>query len=107
MSTNKYDNQFNKKFSTLKIKLDKKEKRISDIMDKALSTNRTDSAFWNGIKTQLNKEYQEINALCSEWAMVEIPSQYKFVLREQMSKAKSLKSITNKAKKAVKSHHKE
>ena len=101
MATNKYDNKLKKKFSTLKGQLTRCESRISAIMSEALSATRTDKAYWNGLKSRINKEYKKVMELCSEWANTEIPKQYRFVLKEQMAKAKNLKSITNKAKKTI------
>jgi hypothetical protein len=101
MSTNKYDNQFNRKFSELKIALNRHEKNISNIVNDFLANPKQSAAYWSSVKTQLNQEYRQLYLLTSEWAGKEIPKQYRFVLREQMAKAKSLKSITNEAKKTI------
>jgi hypothetical protein len=101
MSTNKYDNQFKKKFSSLEKKLRNRQDAISDIMNSALASDRTDKAYWKGVNSSLNKEYKKVSALCTDWSYEEIPKQYRFVLREQMAKARNLKSITNTAKKSI------
>ena len=101
MSTNKYDNQLKKKFIPLKRSITIHENRINAIVNEFLSTTRIDNAYWASINARLNTEYKAINKLTTKWAKEEIPRQYRFVLREQMAKAKSLKSITNKAKKTL------
>jgi hypothetical protein len=101
MSTNKYDNKFKKKFAELEVSLRKHEKNISVIVNDFLTNPQQNQLYWQSIKTKLNREYRELLRLNSEWAVTEIPRQYRFVLREQMAKAKSLKSITNEAQKTI------
>lgn len=101
MSTNKYDNKLRKKFTELKYAISKHEKNISNIINDFLTNPQQNQLYWQNIKIKLNKEYREILKLNQEWAYTEIPRQYRFVLREQMAKAKSLKSISNKASKTI------
>ena len=98
MATNKYDNQLNKKLISLKKSLDRSEKRISAIVNDFLSKPEVNKAYWNKVNIKLNKEYRKVKVITDKWASVEIPKQYRFVIKEQMSKAKSLKSVTYKAK---------
>lgn len=101
MATNKYDNQFHRKFSSLEKQLNRHEKRISIIMENALNTSRTDNKYWNSVRTELNKEYAAVSKLTSDWSKEEIPKQYRFVVKEQMARSKRIKSKTNQAKKSV------
>lgn len=101
MATNKYDNQFTKKFSGLKKSLRTHENRISNIVNGFISNPQTDKAYWNSVKVALNYEYKAVKDLTTAWANTEIPKQYRFVVKEQMSKAGSLKSITNESKTTV------
>lgn len=98
MATNKYDNQLIKKFSVLKQKLTKAEKRIAAIVNDFLTNPQLSKSYWTSINTALNKEYKYILDISREWANIEIPKQYRFVIKEQMAKVKKLKSITKEAK---------
>ncbi len=101
MSTNKYDNKFKKKFAQLELSMSKHERNISLILNDFLTNPKQNQAYWNSIKVKLNQEYKSILKLNVEWASIEIPKIYRYVLTEQMIKAKKLKTITNTAQKSI------
>jgi len=99
---NNYDKLFKKRFAGLKQSITKREKNIAKIINDFLTNPKQNQLYWNSVKVKLNREYTEILKLNQSWASVEIPKLYRLALREQMARAKKLKSITNKAEKSIK-----
>lgn len=101
MATNKYDNALKRKYAALNKAIKKREARIGLIVSDFLNSPKSSKAYWNKVSSALNKEYREIGLLYNKWAKVNIPAQYSFVIKEQMSRIKKLKSVTRKAKQSI------
>lgn len=97
MPNTKYDSLFRQRFQGLQKSIDRHEKKIAAIVNDFLTTPERSSAYWNGIRSSLDREYKEIAALYSSWSSARIPQIYNDVVREQMSRAASLKNLTHSA----------
>lgn len=97
MANTKYDALLAERIRGLKKSLDKHEKKIAALVNDFLTTPERSSAYWNGIRSSLNREYKEIAAVYSAWAQARYPQFYNDVVREQMTRAGALKNLANTA----------
>jgi hypothetical protein len=92
--SNRYTTQFIKKFSRVKKLINRHEESISLIVNGFLKNPQMDKAYWRRVNVSLNKEYKAIKDLTDTWSKTQLPRQYRWVVREQMAKAKRLGSVT-------------
>lgn len=93
MATNKYLNAFNRRFESFTKKAVKSEKALNSIVNNFLKAPEKTKKYWDDVKKKINNEYKKITGQYIDWADAEIPKQYRFNVRDEMKKAKKLKSV--------------
>jgi hypothetical protein len=96
--SSKYDDILKKRSKKLVSSLEKRENNINNIVNGFLTNPQKSTKYWNGVRSDLNKEYLAVNKIYSEWSKVNYPAFYDGVIKEQMKKANDLKNLTSTAK---------
>lgn len=94
----KFEKDFRFRFSKMDKRLKKIEDKIQAIMFGSMRSRKTNNAFWNAVRRELDKEYIKMNAIFKEWSKHNIPMRYKKSVYSLQSRIESTKAILNQAK---------
>ena len=95
-----FEQDFNEKIRPLLIKLNKKEALLRELIVDAVSSRKTNSAYWNRLRREIKVIYSEMSTIFNSWAKENIPSRYRISIRQIQHKI-SQSSIIDKPLKGV------
>jgi hypothetical protein len=90
MTDAEFQTAFEASFSSVQDSIDAANARIVEITRAALENPSRSSAYWNGIRSQIEDEYARILSAFDVWASSEIPAAYKVYAKDAVKVTKSL-----------------
>jgi hypothetical protein len=72
-------------------RLDRAEKKLTDIANIIATTKETTKTFWNSLSRQSREAYEEARIVYADWNKSEIPYFYRENIRKQIKRIKALK----------------
>jgi len=96
-----FEKDFRKRFMPLAKRMTKLEKRINKLIVKAMSNAKLSTAYWNGLKREMNILYKEMNVVFDLWAKKEIPARYRRSIFQMQKRIGANKLVLDKAKKTA------
>jgi hypothetical protein len=94
---NEFDKNFFKEFKPLKLKFEKIENDLFNVLSKSLTVNKTTNAYWESLRKEINLLYLEMKNVYTKWAEINIPARFKRSIQKMMSAINQSKIITNRA----------
>ena len=96
-----FSQDFSERLIPLTNRLKKVESKIYKLIAKSVGNAKMSTAYWNGIKVEMNLLYAEMNAVFDTWARKEIPLRYMRSLKLIQKRINASSLILNTAKKSV------
>lgn len=92
---------FRKSFSSLRDSLNFHTKKINNILNRALAKPSRSNVYWNGVRSDLDREYAALFKLYDEWSKKNIPIMYRGALIAVEKQISQMANVTAKASKTV------
>lgn len=89
---------FNKRFAGLNAQIKRHQIKIKEIVYSSLLNPSRSGAYWNNVRTAIDKEYAAIMTEFATWSEKEIPQKYRKAAIGITKRIERLKSVTNNAK---------